>query len=191
MDAYAQLEPLGKCGQATQSLMELGACVCVPNGAPKCEICPISHMCQAYKHGTQSDYPVRNKKKERKIQEKTVFICKCEDRYAIRKRGEKGLLKGMWEFPNVDGLLEAGTAAKELEKLGAIPAEITMDKKYTHIFTHVEWRMVAYYFECQKMNDDFRWVSLSEMEQEVAIPSAFAPFVREAFENEDTKNHNV
>ena len=38
-------------GDLNQALMELGATVCLPNGAPKCEICPVRKYCEAYRKG--------------------------------------------------------------------------------------------------------------------------------------------
>ena len=36
-------------GDFNQGLIELGAIVCVPNGEPKCEICPAAEICRARK----------------------------------------------------------------------------------------------------------------------------------------------
>ena len=38
-------------GALNQAMMELGATVCVPNGAPLCEECPWSKMCLARSTG--------------------------------------------------------------------------------------------------------------------------------------------
>ena len=57
------------------------------------------------------------------------------------------------------------------------PKEIWMETTYTHIFSHVEWHMKAFYMECMEQQaKDLRWVTLEELKQEIAIPSAFAPF---------------
>ena len=82
--------------------MEIGAIVCVPSGAPKCGICPIRDYCGAFAQGTMLDYPIRAKKKERKIVEMTVFLLECEGCRAVQKRKEKGVLHGftstrMWQ----------------------------------------------------------------------------------------------
>lgn len=164
------------CGMATQSLMELGATVCVPNGIPKCAECPLNDICKAYQCGNYSEYPVRNKKKERKICEKTVFLLEHEGFYAVRKRVEPGLLHGMWEFVNTEGNLTEQQASAWLLERDLQPTEILMKKTYTHIFSHVEWHMVAYYFKCNNKKEDYRWATIEEMEQTIAIPSAFAPF---------------
>ena len=47
-----------------QALMELGATVCLPNGAPKCERCPVTSLCAAHRDGQELDYPVKRAKKK-------------------------------------------------------------------------------------------------------------------------------
>lgn len=169
--------PEGKCGMATQSLMELGATVCLPNGAPKCEECPLRDICLARKHGTWKELPVREEKKKRKIVEKTVFIMQYEDRIAIRKRTDKGLLSGLWEFPNTDAVLSTQEASDLASKWKTAPKRMKMKYQYTHIFSHVEWKMDAYYMDCDKMSQDFIWATRQELDDIYALPSAFRPFL--------------
>ena len=45
--------PAGHCGDFTQALMELGATVCLPNGAPQCGACPLRALCEAHAQGTE------------------------------------------------------------------------------------------------------------------------------------------
>ena len=40
--------PAGHCGDFTQALMELGATVCLPNGAPQCGACPLRAIASEY-----------------------------------------------------------------------------------------------------------------------------------------------
>lgn len=167
----------GSCGVLTQSLMELGATVCVPNGAPKCEICPLQDICLARAHDTWNRFPVREEKKRRRQEDLTVFILQCQDHIAIRKREQKGLLYDMWEFPNVKGILVEQQAADTAAAWETAPERLQMQYQYTHIFTHVEWRMTAYYLSCRRMNQDFTWVTLDALEKEMAVPSAFRPFI--------------
>ena len=97
-----EVYPAGYCSEFTQSLMELGATVCVPNGEPKCEKCPLKSGCGAYKNNTWQNYPVKQMKPQRKKINKTVFILSAGDKIAVRHRDEQGLLAGLWEFPNID-----------------------------------------------------------------------------------------
>ncbi|MCM1399187.1 MAG: A/G-specific adenine glycosylase [Clostridium sp.] len=170
-EAYSK----GHCGTLTQGLMELGATVCLPNGSPRCGECPLKNLCSAREHDTWQSYPVRDEKKNRRQEEKTVFVLQCGDRIAVRKRTGKGLLSGMWEFPNVEGTLIEQQAADTAGSWNTVPEQMKMCFHYTHVFTHVEWRMTAYYLTCSRMCEQLHWVTLEELEHDVAVPSAFRP----------------
>ena len=62
--------PFGEAGDFNQSLIELGAVICLPNGEPKCGECPVKSFCRAYAQGSQREYPVKKKGKERRIEKK-------------------------------------------------------------------------------------------------------------------------
>ena len=169
-------------GIATQALMELGATVCVPNGAPRCDVCPVAEICQARKQDIWRNLPVRSEKKNRKIVDKTVFILLMEDTVALHKRSASGLLAGMWEFPNVDAKLDKQEAVTQVTGWQAEPVDLLMQTSYTHIFSHVEWHMTAYYIRCRKTNKKWKWVTKESLDETYALPSAFRPF-REQIEH--------
>lgn len=169
-------------GIATQALMELGATVCVPNGAPRCDVCPVAEICQAREQDTWRNLPVRSEKKKRKIVDKTVFILLTEDTVALHKRSASGLLAGMWEFPNVDVKLDKQEAVTQVTGWQTEPVDLLMQTSYTHIFSHVEWHMTAYYIRCRKTNKKWKWVTKESLDETYALPSAFRPF-REQIEH--------
>lgn len=177
-----EMYPRKNPGIATQALMELGATVCVPNGAPRCDVCPVAEICQAREQDTWRNLPVRSEKKKRKIVEKTVFILLTEDTVALHKRSASGLLAGMWEFPNVDEKLDKQEAVTQVTGWQADPVDLLMQTSYTHIFSHVEWHMTAYYIRCRKTNKKWKWVTKESLDETYALPSAFRPF-REQIEN--------
>ena len=90
-------------GDFNQSLMELGATVCLPNGAPRCGSCPVQHLCLGYHHGHAEILPVRAAKKARRIEERTVLLVRCGEEVGIRRRPKTGLLAGLWELPSLEG----------------------------------------------------------------------------------------
>ena len=51
-------------GDFNQALMELGAMVCVPNGAPHCEKCPWEKLCSAHLEGCELSYPNKSAKRK-------------------------------------------------------------------------------------------------------------------------------
>ena len=71
-------------GAYNQAMMDLGATVCLPNGAPKCEICPARTVCEAYKNGLTEVLPVRAKKKSRRVEERTVLLVSGNTRTSPR-----------------------------------------------------------------------------------------------------------
>lgn len=164
-------------GDFTQSLMELGATICLPNGAPKCLICPVCSFCRAFKNNTQISLPVKTKKKLRTQEEKTVFLLCCDDKLAIRQRETGKLLGGLWELPNEDGSLTVKQTGQVLRKWGFYDFSIKKGQQKKHIFTHIEWKMSSYIITCANMPEAFSWVTKERLSTEMAMPSAFLTFL--------------
>ena len=87
-------QPPEKAGDYNQALMELGALVCVPNGAPLCEQCPLAHLCAARAAGTAPELPQKAKPKPRRIQPVTLALLESPEGFLLQQRPEKGLLAG-------------------------------------------------------------------------------------------------
>ena len=165
-----------------QALMELGATVCVPNAAPRCGDCPLAELCEGRRRGTAESLPVRAAKKERTVQEMTVYLLERDGKIALRRRDEEGLLAGLWEFPNVSGTLDDAQAAAPLAAWGLAPLEWRRKLTAKHIFTHREWHMTGYVLRVTGAGaDDFLWAGAAELER-CAVPSAFARYLAEARE---------
>ncbi|MBQ3226401.1 MAG: A/G-specific adenine glycosylase [Clostridia bacterium] len=168
-----------RAGDFNQSLMELGALVCLPNGAPLCEKCPLAELCEGRRQGIAEQLPNKTQKKERTIEQKTVFVIEKDGRAALRKREEKGLLAGMWEFPNCVGALDEKQAKEKLASWG-ISGEMSKLESAVHIFTHREWHMSAYFVHAQGTKDaPFVWADEKELKEQLTVPAAFSAFVRQ------------
>ena len=160
-----------------QSLMELGATVCVPNGPPKCLLCPVRDLCLGRERGTAESLPVKAPKKSRRVENKTVFLLLREGRVALRKRPASGLLAGLWEFPNVESALDEPAAGRAVRNWGLEPVAWKRRLTAKHIFSHVEWHMTGYALEVSGDGpEDFTWVDTLEHH---AVPSAFSRFTEE------------
>ncbi len=176
--------PAADRGKLTQAWMELGATVCVPNGPPLCDGCPLRDRCFAGCNSVTDDYPVRAEKKRRREEERTVFVLIAGDRFALHKRPQNGLLAGLWEFPNIEGKLSVDEAVRQTEDWGLHPTAPWMELPYTHIFSHVEWHMTAYFILCDEQPDrldsigGITWFRRDTPEEVAAVPSAFRPFLK-------------
>lgn len=177
-EALAAVYPGGHCGDFTQSLMELGAIVCLPNGAPLCGACPLNGICRAQQSGRQMDYPVQAPKPERKKESKTVLLLCCGDCVALRRRPESGLLGGLWEFPCLDEKRTLVQVSEYLEGTGIHAQSIEKAGTQRHIFTHIEWQMNVYRVTCAEQSEGFHWVTRTALEEQITLPTAFKKLCR-------------
>ena len=168
-----------RAGDFTQALMELGATLCGPNWAPRCEECPCRDFCLARKNGTAEQLPVKLPKKGRRMEDMTLFIAACDGRYALRKRPADGLLADLWEFPHVPGKLDTPQALEAAGSLGLNPREIFRSLDRKHIFTHIQWQMRGYFLEVTHQTEGFTWLTAEEIRRDAALPTAFRQFWEE------------
>ncbi len=181
-----QIMPKNRSGDLNQALMELGACVCIPNGAPLCGKCPLKEICMAHEAKDERNYPVKEGKKPRVIEEKTILIIRDENRAAIRKRTGKGLLAGMYEFPSIEGFCTAEEVAQYLAQNGLKALRISPLEEAKHIFTHKEWHMKGYMVRVDELeprgigDQSKNWIYIepAEAEEKYPMPSAFGAYMK-------------
>ena len=166
-------------GDFTQALMELGATLCGPNWKPRCEECPCRDICLGCQSGTAEALPVKSPKKEKRQENRTVFILSCGGKYALEKRPNKGLLAGLWQFPNVPGHLDTEQALRAVQAMGLRVREIYREVSRKHIFTHIVWDMKGIYLEVAEPAGSFQWFTEEEIRTQAALPTAFRLFREE------------
>ncbi len=166
-EALYQVLPVDCPGDFNQAMMELGATICLPNGAPLCDRCPARGFCVALATDKTATLPVKAPKKPRRVEHRQVYLLFCENRVALRQRGEKGLLAGLWEFPN--GLVGEEIYPHPTDKVGT----------GKHIFTHIEWHMTAWSGEISADTLPCDWVLADrrQLVEQYAIPNAFSSFL--------------
>lgn len=172
-----QVYPQGRCGDFTQSLMELGAIVCLPNGMPLCDKCPVREMCLGYERNTFLELPVKPPKKARRKEQRTILILYCQGKYALQKRPDKGLLAGLWEFPNLEGKYTKSQLSAWLKEQGMEPLEITAGEKAVHIFSHIEWQMSSFHIRLARPAPEYTWADRKELAEIYSLPSAYSAFL--------------
>lgn len=186
-DALTPCIPPTGAGDFTQSLIELGALVCLP-GEPHCADCPVSLLCRAYEEGRVAELPVRGKPRERRREERVVLILRLgegEDAPTILHKRPRGLLGGLYEFPNllVTELPEGDSLSERVEKAlserGLVAQELRPVGAARHLFSHVEWRMEGFLVRLAPetaLPDGWLAVTPTAMQDAYALPSAFAAY---------------
>lgn len=168
-NALQTIIPLDNPGDFNQAMMELGATVCLPNGAPLCDECPAFSFCIARQKNLTHKLPVKAPKKPRKIEHRQVYLLFWNGHVAIRQRPKKGLLAGLWEYPNeLDTQPDLNTLQPHWQKAGT----------GKHIFTHIEWHMSAFWADTisPDLPSGWVWADLETLAHSYAIPNAFQDF---------------
>lgn len=163
-------------GDFNQSLMELGATVCLPNGAPLCVRCPLAQLCKAHRQGVAGELPKKTPKKPRVTEQRTVFVLCAASRVALCRRPARGLLAGLWELPGVTGALDEEQAKQQLIQWGLSDAQPHSLPAAKHIFTHREWHMTSYAVQAKQPFGDFVWVTREQLLADYTLPSAFKTY---------------
>ena len=168
----------------TQAMIELGATVCVPNGEARCAVCPLAPWCRAAKEALTDALPVRGEKKPRRIEDKTVLLIRDGERTALHRRPDRGLLAGLYELPNLPGHLDADAVTGQVRKYGMEPLRVQRMEDAKHIFTHIEWHLIAYDVriaaepEGEHAKSGLLLVDNRELHERFAIPSAFSAYTK-------------
>lgn len=166
-EALETVIPLKTPGDFNQALMELGATVCLPNGVPLCDRCPVRDFCEAYRRDLTASIPVKAPKKARKLKERDVYLIFFGKKAALRQRPGKGLLAGLWEYPN-----------EPSPSVAPVPGRVDFALTAKHIFTHIEWHMTAYTVEAESgaLPEGWVWADQRELAEKYSVPSAFQGF---------------
>lgn len=135
-----------------QALMDFGATICTPR-QPKCAECMLNDQCQAFELGYELEYPVKVKKNQQKKVPMIVAVIKDEqNRFLMRKRPEKGLLAGLYEFVTFEGHFE-----DDLINYLHLHYDIKINStkrvgELQHTFSHRKWMMSVFEVEVAKIN---------------------------------------
>lgn len=169
----AEALPETRAGDFNQALMDLGTLVCLPK-APRCEVCPLAELCTARREHLQNALPVRQKKSKRRVEKRTVLLLEKDGAVALRRRGGEGLLAGLWELPNGEGVWDEGQVAAYLGARGLTPLAWHERCEDKHVFTHITWEMTVYHLTVMGEGEaDWVWCP-PERRQSYPMPTAFA-----------------
>ena len=132
------------------------------------------------------DYPKLPEKKKRKVEQYSIFLIRHREELMLKKRENKGLLAGLYEFYKLEGHCSEKEALEAVENLGLRALRIRALGEAKHIFTHKEWEMIGYEVYCGDFQEEsgkakktwekqgYRFYSKEEIHGELSIPSAFA-----------------
>jgi A/G-specific adenine glycosylase len=147
------LIPKGFSNPFNQALMDLGSMLCTPKD-PQCPRCPLHRFCKGRASGEPERFPTKSIKKKIPHIEGISAVIEENGKVLLKQRPPKGLLGGLWEFPNwrIKGKKiqkqqlknqmdrEVGLSINVKESIG------TFHQTYSH------FKLTLHVFHCQHLN---------------------------------------
>lgn len=127
-----QVTPAKGVEQFNQAMMDLGAMVCT-RSKPKCELCPLKNVCEAYAHNSWAKYP--GKKPKKTLPERTAFMLMIQQNEGVwlEQRPPVGLWGGLFCFPQFASAEELESGVK---KYGVTLDQLQQQTAFRHTFSH-------------------------------------------------------
>jgi A/G-specific adenine glycosylase len=155
-------------GDMAQSLMELGALICIPNN-PRCGACPVAKQCRGRSEGIAASLPAKPTKKTKPAKFGHVYwIEDTKGRVLLHRRPEKGMLGGMLGLP---------TSAWDQKRSVSDPAflKTSLDRGASvyHSFTHFDLELRLKTARAGKTTPEgYFWAKKADLQQDT-FPTVF------------------
>ena len=159
---------LGACSALNQSLMELGATVCLPK-EPRCAGCPLAVRCRARAQGTPEQYPEAAARPAAVHKVTAAVVLERDGRFYVRKRPAGGVNSGFWEFPNLEVLDGTRSVQQHLANRLDIPPETLVPlPPIRHAITRYRIRLESFHAKDidppQALGSEGCWVARQDLE---------------------------
>lgn len=171
--------PKDRPGPYNEALMELGALVCLPNGAPQCSDCPLRTLCRGYASGRAEQLPTKPPKKAKTVLPVTVALVRSPAGVLLQRRPRKGLLAGLWQPAAFEEALEQDALGERLAQMG-IPVQWEAPlPPARHVFTHRIWQLSGWQGTAPavKLPEGWVWAPPEALAGQYAVPSAFSAYL--------------
>jgi A/G-specific adenine glycosylase len=162
------LIPKGSANAFNQALMDLGSVICIPKD-PLCPRCPMKNLCKGYRLGEPEQFPFRVAKKRIPHIEAVAAVIEKDGKVLLKQRPPKGLLGGLWEFPNWKTEKKErlrpklkNTIKKELGMKAKVGESIgVFNQTYSH------FKISLHVFHCLHFNGkgNGKWVPIKNLDQ--------------------------
>jgi A/G-specific adenine glycosylase len=164
--------PPGQAAAYNQAVMDLGAEICTPRN-PQCTICPLKRNCLAKALNVQEQRPVKSQTKSVPVRHLAALVIRDGNRVLVEQRPGRGLLAGMWAFPNApvkNAGLRRSRAQRLLRDLG-FPSGLAQHLgDFEHKYSHFTARVCAFHIALNgskpaiRSERKYKWVSINKLD---------------------------
>jgi len=173
--ARALLPQAHQIGSYTQAIMDLGATICT-RSRPRCEACPVSGDCQAYRQGRTAELPVRRPSRPRPVRTAHLLVALNKRAVLLEQREARGLWGGLLSLPQFSRYEDLARAAREL---GAAKPRPLAPRQ--HSFTHFTLAFTPHVLHlpgARARAAPRRWLALAKIDH-AALPAPILALLRE------------
>ena len=167
-----QLTDRNHAADYASAIMDLGALICTPKN-PQCLICPWQKFCLSKNNPDIESIPVRSKPAKKEKTGRVYIIRKSQGRIFIRKRTEKGLLSGLYEFPWNENETQSPVCGSEDSHL-----------QITHVFTHFKLTLKIFTLTTETGPDGGTFVAPQDMKN-----YAFSTLMKKVYQKYCSASH--
>ena len=160
------LVPTGHASAFNQGLMDLGSTICTPRD-PRCPECPLGSLCKGKASGNPEQYPSKMTRKAIPHIVAVAALIRKGGRVLLRQRPPRGLLGGLWEFPNwkTEGQNDLKRALKScLKKERDLVAEVgKIAGTFHQTFSHFKLTLHVYPCHVVSGSTKGKWVLIKDL----------------------------
>lgn len=183
----AQHTPTKRNDDYTQAIMDLGA-TCCTRSKPKCEQCPFTEECVAFKKSLQTVLPKSKPKKAIPQKETWITLIVHEDKILLEKRPPTGIWGSLYSLPEFDAALTHPEAQKVIEDTFKLKLNLDeMHESINHTFSHFKLEMkplklslrepISVSAHLVNESTEFHWYDKSQLHT-IGLPAPIAKYLK-------------
>ncbi|HEB56429.1 MAG TPA: adenine DNA glycosylase [Gammaproteobacteria bacterium] len=128
------ITPWQRLADYTQAIMDFGATLC-RRSQPRCEHCPISDHCQAFRQNQTQHYPSPKPRKKLPVKTTRMLLLKNKQGHILLlKRPPSGIWGSLWSLPECHHDIDITNFCRE--QLGIKASQMKTGKVLRHSFSH-------------------------------------------------------
>jgi A/G-specific adenine glycosylase len=167
------------------ALMDFGSLVCKPE--PLCHNCPLADACHAHSKRQTKILPVKSKRPKMRIRNFYYLFVRYGPYTYLRKRTEKSIWQGLYEFPNI--VTEEFVEPQQLLDEGVWPSQIRCaplrpiylleytKNQLTNVVVHTAFYYTTVVKPSNRLKRDFIRVPVSRLD-EYPFPRPLLAFLK-------------